>query len=245
MLDTLNGRPETESGPNWISDAARQAVKELAEFLATGVGFLRGPGAFADEWYSGIRSAMNPLGCLATAVAIIVPLEELLAQVFPDDGVKETLLVQILNALGPYVHYAALGAIAHLLLRNRTAPRSLRGSVGVALYAGTIPGVGGSLLAAASLAVFFEHHPGWTSENVSSPSVLVPVLLAFATFAWAASAGLAGLHRVPWWRAALALAAGFVATGLLFPLLPKGHYGLHFEMTIHGLRGLHLGILYS
>ncbi len=67
-------------------------------------------------------------------------------------------------------------------------------------------------------------------------------------FAWAACAGLAGLHRVRWWRALLALLAAFVVTGLIFGQgKVAGHYGLHIEVIVWkaGRFALELGLIYS
>jgi hypothetical protein len=61
-----------------------------------------------------------------------------------------------------------------------------------------------------------------------------------------ACAGLAGLHRVHWWRALVALTVAFVVMGIFFGYAaPPGEYGLHMTVKLgHRFPSLDLGFVF-
>jgi hypothetical protein len=242
--------PSVTPGSDWIRDAIRQTAHELRDFFSAAFGFARRPGRFADEWYRGERRAMNPAGCLATAAAIAFPLQALYARLLPGQA-NDSLASELLDSIGPYLHYAALGALAHGFLKLGGSSRRVAGSVGVALYAGTLPGLGAALLVNTGFALFllFGSHGGVathatgglvaTTTGPNNEPLAVPfylvlgVLAAFGFFVWAASAGLAGLHRVRQRWALLSLLGAFLITGVVFGQLdPVGEYGLHLRLRL-------------
>jgi hypothetical protein len=237
--------PETSTarGPDWFAEALRQGLHELAEFFRTGIAFTLRPSRFADEWYRGERQAMNPLGCLATAAAILLPVQVLCGRWLPGEH-ADTLLAQAFDAAGPYLHYAALGAIAHPLMRLAGSRRSLQGSVGVALYAGALPGLGGSMLVALTVALFYTSSQH--AQHIEQPLIVAIVLGMFGLFLGVACAGLAGLHRVHWSRALLALLVAFVVMGVFFGYAkPPGEYGLHLTLKLgQKFPSMDLGIVF-
>jgi hypothetical protein len=236
------GAPETDAhgdaAPDWIRAALRQTLGELREFFRTALAFSRHPGRFADEWYRGEREALNPFGMLATAAAIVASTHQFLPLLVLalmksahsiDDG-SDSLARQLLAAVGPFLHYALLGALAHAVLRLGGSTRKLRGSIGVALYAGAGPGSGAYLLLyLAAMAVTLSG-----SKFFAGPYAVVAIAPGFLVFAWALCVGLAGLHRVRAWRAGLAIVIAVVVSGLLFGLLPEWPevFGLHLRLGL-------------
>ncbi len=227
-----------DAPPDWIRGALRQTARELGEFVATGLAFSRHPGRFADEWYRGEREALNPFGMLATAAAIVASAHQFLPPIAlalvksarPTGDEDDSLARQLLAAVGPFAHYALLGALAHAVLRAGGSTRKLRGSLGVALFAGAGPGFGAYLLIyLAAMAVTLSGSGFFAGEYA-----FVAVAPGFLVFAWALGAGLAGLHDVPVWRAALAIAIAVVVSGVFFGLLPPWPevFGLHLRLAI-------------
>jgi hypothetical protein len=225
----MDGRAE---GPTWIQDGARDALKELRSFVATGTALLRSPRSFAREWYRGERHALSPFACLATSAAVVaVPMDLAMSRLYPS-VVSDSLVLQALNAVGPYFHYAALGVLAHGVLRLLGSKRSLQGSVGLAIFAGAIPGSASSLLAVALLVI--NSLGSGIAKALTIPMALVTVA-AYVVFVRTLALGLAGLHDVRGRRAALAIACALVGTGLVF-----GHIGEVAGGVIHF--GFHLSI---
>jgi hypothetical protein len=226
------------SPPPWVSIAARQTWSELREFFATALAFSRHPARFADAWYRGEREALNPFGMLATAAAIVASVHQvvplLVLALFPkarreDDG-GDSLVHQVLAAVGPFLHYALLGALAHAVLRLAGSRRLLRGSIGVALFAGAGPGSGGYLLI--YLVAVVVTMSG--SKFFEGPYAVFAIASGFFLFVWALCVGLAGLHGVKVWRSTVAVAIAIGIAGVLFGLLPQMPevFGLHFRVEV-------------
>src|SRR5207248_2995049 len=96
------------------------------------------PQRFSADWYSGRQRALNPLGFVATALAV----SGFVGLVIPDPtrNVQQTLLTELAQASLPYVYYASVGIVSHPLLRLFGSQRALSASIGVALFTGGGPG---------------------------------------------------------------------------------------------------------
>jgi hypothetical protein len=227
-----------DEGPRWIAEAVRQAAHELRSFVTTGVAFTRAPGRFTEEWYGGTRKAMNPLACLATAAAVVsFPMEQVLARYAPETT-SSSVLIQGLSAIGPYLHYGALGALAHLFLRLTGSPSRLWSSVGVALFAGALPGSASSLLAL-PVGVHMATHPGSCAFGLALDFLLLAV---FGVFLWTLGVALGRLHGVSRARAFAALGAALFVTAIVLGFLGPLHIRFGLHPTIH-LRGPEFGLV--
>jgi hypothetical protein len=224
------------TSPDWIRDAIHQARAELRLFFATALGFARAPKQFAAEWATGQRRALNPLGFLATAAAVLGGARSLVGRVVHFGDAAPTMAGEILDAAGPYVHYAALGVITHLVLRASGSRTPLRAAVAVSLFAG------GGPAALCQLALLFALVPLHyiIAERVSMIALSALTTISFTAYSSTFAAGLAGLgHGRRWWWRLLGLLTAYLVTGVLFGLLhPPGSYGLHCVIGLkHVLSG--------
>jgi hypothetical protein len=224
-----------DEGPQWLAVAVRRTVRELRSFVTTGVSFGRNPRAFVEEWYRGGRTAMNPLGCLATAIAAVsFPTEQVLARYYPE-VTSSSLLIQGFSAIGPYLHYGMLGALTHLFLRLTGSPPRLRSSVAVALFAGALPGSASSLLA-----VPVAICAAYPSRHTLAVVLAVVLLAAFGFFLWTLGVALAALHAASRKRAFAALGGALLVTGVVLRLFAPlhVHFGLHVSIGLHEPPGI-------
>jgi hypothetical protein len=224
------------AAPRWLHDGLRIAWTELRSYVTTALRFTRAPHRFMAGWWHGELAAMNPLAMLATGAAIAAASRQLAGAVLGVDR-PNTLLGAALSALGPYLHYVALGALCHAVLtaRRRSDVR-LADSVAAALYAGAGP---------AALAEAL----GWLVMCALSPVVTSPIAfgvmlgVAFSIFCFTLAMALAGLHRPPWWKMLAAFVIAFPLTGLVFGTLrPPGNYGLHWVLDVRDRFFLGLGM---
>jgi hypothetical protein len=227
--------------PDWIADSVRSALGELLLFFRTAAAFTLRPGRFAKEWVGGRRRALNPLAFLATSAALLGGLRALFHGAFPasDDG--GGLTGQIADAVAPYLHYAALGVIAHFVfvLCGSRGVR-LRESLAVALYAGGGPAALADIaVAAVSAAYLAVRGEATTALLPSSPwgmAMAATAVIVFSVFSWALATALVALHGQGsglrrFASVTAALLVSYAATGALFGALqPPGHYGLHWDL---------------
>jgi hypothetical protein len=189
-----------------VRDAARQARAEIASFLLTARDFTLAPARFADEWANDRRRALNPLGFLATAFAVVGPAQALALHLLHgrDDG--GALLANALGAILPFVYYLALGALQHLVLRLFGSRRTLADSCAMALYAGGGPAAAATLICFAGACAWFrltgsayiDLHARWQWPT----AVLLVGMFAYVFVTLAAA--LARLHGVRAWQAVVA-----------------------------------------
>ena len=111
----------TGESPHWPRDAIANALGELRVFFATARAFTFHPVRFATAFTDGRQQAMNPLAFLATSAGLLGGLRLLLQAATGAPDASPSLLGQILEALAPYLHYAALGCVAHLVFRATVA----------------------------------------------------------------------------------------------------------------------------
>jgi hypothetical protein len=218
----MNNGPQAEGQP-WIREAIALGREEVTRFIGTMVGFMRRPGRFSADWYAGRQRALNPLGFVASALAI----SGFVGLLTPDNGAddKSTLLTELAAASLPYVYYAAVGIVSHPLLRLFGSQRRLSASIGVALFAGGGPGLIATLSTELAYSLrtwifgyrpqMFRGLPLWAAVVVEL-LVCVPLVSFFVTLMLA----MAGLHALPRWRAVAA-----VTLSLL--ILAVGLGGLH------------------
>ena len=216
---------EPRAAPTWLADGARAAIRELGLYLETAWSLLRRPHAFLSDWYSGRARAMNPLAMLATGAAIVAGSRQLAGAALGLET-ADSLWGAIFSALGPYVHYIALGLLCHgVVWLTARSPVRASDSVAAALFAGAGPaalaeGIGWGILVALS------------PLGVSQAAISIMLGMAFTIFCAVFGTAMGGLHRCPWWSLMLAFAVAFPVTGLVFGVLdPPGSYGLHWVIS--------------
>ena len=114
--------------------------EEVTRFVGTVFAFVRWPRQFGADWFAGRQRALNPLGCVATALAVT----GFVGVFLPDAagyGSPSTLLSQLGAAILPYIYYAAVGVAQLSAVANiRIAPSVERVDCGIALFTGGGPG---------------------------------------------------------------------------------------------------------
>ena len=218
---------------SWLREAITAFLSEARLFLST-LSFALRPRRFVDAWLEGERRVMNPLGFMATALGIAAVLAEVsasLAGARPGAAADHSVITELLQAFGPYLHYVALGLICHGLLVALGSRRSLFGSVAIALYAGGAATLQAALMFGLESAWGAAHHLSFeklAATPTGLAALVATVTLSLLIFAIPFVRGLSALHQVGSGRCMGALVLAFLATGFLFGLLsPPGNYGLH------------------
>jgi hypothetical protein len=237
----MNGHELTRT-PDWVGETRAALRSEAGSYLRTFSGFLRSPQRFVHEWAGGTRDAMNPLGFLATSVVLLGAVRAAgwnalanhptrpspLAAHFID----KPLWAEVWSALGPTLHFAALGLICHFTLRL-LGSRNVQASASAALtfYSAGAPG------ALAEVLVWLVMLPlilGGVLTATEPAYLLFPGFgLALAAFCSYLGYSLGAYHRPKWWHMLIAFLAAFVLTGLFFGYVnPPGDYGLRWYLQI-------------
>ena len=216
-------------GPDWVRDGLRQFVDEVRLFARTAFDFTLRPTRFAKEWATGARHALNPLGFLATAFAIVTPCEALFAHVMHHTDNDASLSRAALAAVLPFGYFLLVGTLQHAVLFLFGTRRPLRDSCAMALYAGGGPAT------LARIAIGFVAIAAWertgsteirSLRSVSGALLFSSAILSFSLFYYTLSAALGGVHyqhRIRWWHILIANIVAMVGTGLFFGLLhPPG-----------------------
>lgn len=219
--------------PDWVRDALAQFAGEVKLFARTALAVTLHPGRFAAEWAAGERRALNPLGFLATAFAVLGPTFAAVTTLIGKQE-RSSLWLDALGALAPFVYYFLFGALQHGCLRALGSRRRLRESCAMALYAGGGPGLLAQLMVI--VLVLVMHFRFGVTDTLELPRAvrllftifaLAPFLLFYVTLGVA----LAGLHRARVWKIAAANFFALAVCAFLFALLdPPGHYGLHLVL---------------
>jgi hypothetical protein len=239
---------QVETG--WLREAFVASRDETLLYLHTAAGFALRPGRFLSEWSAGSRRAQNPLGFMATTLAVTAALQFARSSL---PGATETadatspLWKAALQAAGPYAHYLLLGVASHAVLRLMGARGRLLASLAATLYSGGIALVAiGTLYLCAAL-LFPTLRPSGDVPRGDPKAFAVALLVfafCFALFLALLIAALARMHQIRAWRAGLAAAVALVASGLVFGAVrPPGSYGLHpvLEIVHQGPRQWHVG----
>ena len=218
-----NDRPLEE--PRWIAEALGAALHEARLYLETVFAFTLHPRVFAREWVAGTRRAMNPFGVLATSAALMGALGQVAERlILRRDSDPSPLWKDLLYTVTPYAYYAALGAMAHLLLRLSGPTRRLQSTVAMALFAGGGPATMVSLLIL-GLRAFYQP-TGRSLIDAVPPHLKLPVsVLVFGS-------ALQTLHGTSKARTFFSLLGAMLLVGLLlsFANFPVGT--LHLRVSL-------------
>jgi hypothetical protein len=220
--------------PDWLREAALRTWDEARLFAQTALRFTTRPGRFARDWASGALSALNPLAMLATAAGLLGTANNLLGRLISKGSGGDSLVLDVLAAGAPFVHYALLGLGCHLVLRLLGSQRHVRDSVAMALFAGAGPAALAHLLIDAFGALLYVQagRPplvrGGLFATLHGPlrDLLVHFSSAgFVTFLVTFGLALGALHQRKAVAIVLALAVTLAAVGVLFGLLPPLPFG--------------------
>jgi hypothetical protein len=232
-MDSRGSDPSREIETRWLADSLRLTWREIRSFAATAAAATVRPARFAGQWVHGERPAMNPLGYFATSAAIVAVYRKIAFAVVGTET-DEGLGAEILDAVGPYLHYVALGLLSHAVLRLRGSRRTLRGTLALSLYVGGGPG---ALVTVLNISMFVFTNLVWGKSNFAASEVLSPSVMTLAVLVFATRLGfmvifvraLSGFHAARTGWTLLAFLLALTSTALAFGLLdPPGSYGGHF-----------------
>lgn len=226
---------------DWVGATRRSIAAEAALYLDTMRAFLLTPRTFVQEWKRGEREYMNPLGFLALSVLVLGTVRSFGWWYLVRSGSKyatelagdKPFWAELWGALGPSLHFAALGLIAHYTLRalgNHTQRAS--SSAAMTFYAAGSAGLVMETLVWA-LVLGLLAVGGIPLERVYNPlfagfGVALGVFCAYLGFT------LGTLHLPRGWHMLLAFAAAFVLTGLFFgQVQPPGDYGIRWFLQVY------------
>jgi hypothetical protein len=228
-------------GPDWVREGLRQFFDEVRSFARTAVDFTLHPTRFAKEWAAGDRHALNPLGFLATAFAVIAPFDALFAHLVHRDERSEPLLRAAAGAILPFAYYLLVGALQHGVLRVFGSRRPLRDSCAMALYAGGGPASAARIVIGVIALISFSRTGSTVVRDLHESGAWLLMLSAAASFSlfyYTLSSALGGVHYaygIRWWHILVANVFAMLVTGLLFGWLqPPGTYGLHLVIGVGG-----------
>ncbi|MFO0584668.1 MAG: hypothetical protein U0229_20545 [Anaeromyxobacter sp.] len=215
--------------PDWITGAARAFARELRAYAGAAAGALVRPRTFGRAWAEGRSAELNPFGFLATSAAILSGAQAIAGMQGPPH-----LAGQVLAALVPYVHWALLGSVAHLVLRAFGSGQPYRASLAMALYVGGGPGL---LLTLLTYAVSFGLVAATGAASVDAAFAAHPRLstvlfygLVGAQVTYLALA-LAGAHRARPRLAVAGVLLALVETAVVYGVArPPGSVGVHLAL---------------
>ena len=220
--------------PDWIRDGLRQFTDEVRLFVVTLWAMTVRPARFARQWASGELRALNPLGFLATSLAVAAPATVVFMYLVHKDARPSSIWRDALGALTPFGYYLALGMLQHAVLRLSGSRRRLRDSCAMALYAGGGPAMVTQLLILVGMYVYFRITGRTGVESFDQPGAIpftVAAVLSFALFFTCLARSQAGLHArdgIRRGQVALASIVALLVTAQLFALFdPPGNFGLH------------------
>jgi len=235
----VDPRPHAAVGPDWVRETARVTRDEIRRFLGTAAGFMLRPARFGAAWMAGESDALNPLGFVATALAVSGAAAAVLAPDHNEGG----LALLVAHAILPYVYYAALGALCHPVLRTFGSTRPVRASVAVGLYAGGGPGLLMLLVSytcEALRARLFGLHDGPILRGAPLWAEIVFSVLVVGTTLWflvALVGGQRGVHAISRARAraavAFAVVASAVVLGFAHRYVPFSMGAPHFALSFY------------
>lgn len=218
---------------DWLREASAAFAGEAVLYLRTVGGFARAPRRFLSGWAAGTVRAQNPLGFMATTLAVTTVLQ-LLRDSLPGATASQqgtgTVWDAALTALGPYVHYFALGLLSHAVLRLMRTRGHVIASTAGSLYAGgvallTLQAV--YLLAALKFPALRKAGDVVVSDRLALLAAVVAFGGALLWFLYLLVRALAALHHTSAWRPAVAAAVALLASALFFgSFKPPGSYGL-------------------
>ena len=127
--------------PDWPRDALLAFFHELKLFFSTVWSVTRHPQLFGDAWVRGRANALNPIGFVATSAGLVGVAAHLTTLgLRTNESAPPSLIAEVLGQLGPFLHFAAAGALLHILLKLMRSVRGrLRDTVALALFVGGGP----------------------------------------------------------------------------------------------------------
>jgi hypothetical protein len=202
----MTGEPD----PSWPSDAARAVGHEMAGYAQTVWRIARAPARFAADWSDGKLAALNPLAFMLNALAVLGPWRALCGRLLDPNPVSPPIWFELLKPVWPVVANCVITALAHALMRPLGARRPLRSSVAMSLYVSGGPlAVVQFLTSPVSLYGYLHRFEPLGMAATMSNFALLAVFFAYLIVLEAA------LHRLPRWRAAVAIFAAWAAWGAL------------------------------
>jgi hypothetical protein len=211
--------------PHWVGALWTLPFVLRARALGSALALLLvKPRAFGRGWTNGLGHIPNPAVALATAISLQALMAEATNALLHRE-VAHTMLTSVRNSLLLYAQSAAMGILAHLILRILGSRRRLLTSIGVSFLVmagwGTVAAAVRALLA---LAVAGRYGAG-TVAKVAPPwvnAVVIGVLLVALIQGFVMSQlALAGAHGVARWKGFLAGTVGFVLVGVASSHLPQ------------------------
>jgi hypothetical protein len=209
--------------PRWLGEAVRQSVDELRAFFLTAYEATVRPARLASTWSIGERRALNPVAFLATSLAITGTAQHFLALARGKSDGASTLTDELIENAFPYAVFLTAGLLCHYIVARHGRKPPLRGTLGIALYAGGGP--------AALLRVFDNILFPTDGDRFRRLHTGVD-LLGYAVFILAFADAIVGLHRVRRWRAIWAIVGSFILMGLVAGFLV---FASHNESLGHRL----------
>jgi hypothetical protein len=233
--------------PDWVRDGIRPLADEVRSFVRTAIDFTWRPIDFAKEWSLGRRRALNPLGFLATALAVAGPANVMFERLTHQPGDSSSLARDLATALTPFVYYLSLGALSHLVLRAFGTRRRLRDSCAMALYAGGGPALAAHLVVLLLALALYRATGQLQVHSLRTTwalALLVAAMVSFGAFCATLAMSLGGLHGrdgIRRWQVVVANLAALAIAGFVFALLhPPGNFGLHMVLgPSHDASGWH------
>jgi hypothetical protein len=201
--------------PRWLSDLLALPLVLRARAMGRALLFLLArPRAFGEAWARGDEGIPNPGVAMATAVSILTILGEQVQGLRHIER-SHTFLATLGWSCGPYVLYASMGIVAHLVLRLLGSTRKLSTSIGTVLLVGAGPGtvsaLGLSVLVAGIVAKYGSLEP-----HAATPLLLLAAAptMIFQVYAWIiCQLALSGAHGVARWKGVVAGIVALIVVG--------------------------------
>jgi hypothetical protein len=212
----------------WLADAWRVIREDLIRYAQTALAMSLRPARFAADWGQGQRRALNPVAFLGTALAVSSPIFLAFGHFTGQDERGSLWNAFLADQVAPYIQYAALGLLAHALLRLLGGRQPLLATLAIVLFAAGGPAMIVDLITLpldpvlARAAASEDTPTNLALTLMSTASIAAANLVFFVTFA----RGLSGLHAVRIWRPLLALAGAYL-------VLVAIRYGI-FSLLEHG-----------
>jgi hypothetical protein len=233
---------------DWMAEAWRVTVADFLAYFTTARAILAAPQPFGRQWATGERRALNPFAFMATSAALLGAAQLLMFGLIGGGRLSSAVAL-----VAPYVHFACIGLIAHVLLRLLGSKQRASASLGVALYVGGAPALAFTLffyLITLALRVV-THLPTFDVAVVQLPRaaqliVHASIRIGFAAVVYYFAAALVGAHRVRVWKGVLAILTAFLVTAVVYGFVrPPASTGAHLVLWLRsepGIRAPRVGL---